>query len=246
MVKYKTSSTRIVEIVKEKISLLDNYLVLDLSDKKIVLKKNSHVMTINMKKEGEFLLLLINLDLDNRPSSDLAAQKFQLKVLSVIDKELSEIEKTTESKNSLLSLESSFKKLKTILYSTIGIICAVFGFVLYSYLSSGTNVDTILEKETDYFVNAQEYYEEFIDNEVRAGLKYKDKVIEIRGEVKYVNSYDNGFEVNLDAGWISSVRLKFPESERYEFSTNYNEGDFLSAKCFGTGGSSTLKNCELK
>ena len=84
-------------------------------------------MTINMKKEGEFLLLLINLDLDNRPSSDLAAQKFQLKVLSVIDKELSEIEKkTTESKNSLLSLESSFKKLKTILYSTIGIICAVF------------------------------------------------------------------------------------------------------------------------
>ena len=101
-------------------------------------------------------------------------------------------------------------------------------------MSSGTNVDTILEKETDYFVNAQEYYEEFIDNEVRAGLKYKDKVIEIRGEVKYVNSYDNGFEVNLDAGWISSVRLEFPESERYEFSTNYNEGDFLSAKCFGT------------
>ena len=34
-------------------------------------------------------------------------KKFQLKVLSVIDKELSEIEKTTESKNSLLSLESS-------------------------------------------------------------------------------------------------------------------------------------------
>ena len=97
MVKYKTSSTRIVEIVKEKISLLDN-IFLDLSDKKIVLKKNSHVMTINMKKEGEFLLLLINLDLDNRPSSDFAAQKFQLKVLSVIDKELSEIENNSSKK----------------------------------------------------------------------------------------------------------------------------------------------------
>ena len=109
-----------------------------------------------------------------------------------------------------------------------------------------TNVDTIVEKETDYFVTAQEYYQEFMDNEVRAGLKYKDKVIEIKGEVEYLISENNGFVVFLDAGWLSSVTLKFPESERYEFSSNYNKGDFLSAKCFGTAGSSTLENCELK
>jgi hypothetical protein len=87
---------------------------------------------------------------------------------------------------------------------------------------------------------------EYNANEDAANSKYLDKIIEVKGKVRAINTVDTGSSLSLDTGdEMASIICEF---EQKEITANVQVGDEISVKGFCTGKlmDVVLVRCSLK
>ncbi len=113
----------------------------------------------------------------------------------------------------------------------LGLIGAGFGFYIYN--KPHKNIKNI---KVDFKIEASQFLAAFEENESEANTKYLDKIIEVRGTVREVNSDEEGnISVILDSeNELSGVICQLDNLTTHK-RTNFNPGENVAFKGICTG-----------
>lgn len=112
----------------------------------------------------------------------------------------------------------------------VGIVAAGFGF--YMYNKPHKNIES---SKVDFKMEAKTLFAEFEENEAAANTKYLDKIVEVSGIVKAVNSEDGETSIMLETGnEMSGVNCSLDNLTKHKRVT-FTIGEKVSFKGLCTG-----------